>query len=132
MEQENRLTGKPKEGKPIGVTAFVTGIITRLPDRVQASTGVWHWAFMRLRDVHASEFPELAELEFSKKPNVWPVSERLDRIFQIIEIAGGSTNDGKNKLRDRTKTTFQDRQPFIQQLTEELAEIIDSAPQVAP
>ena len=78
-----------------GLTAVVAAIIANLDeDRVEAPSGAWHWAFKKLRDEHASRWPQLKldELEFSQAPGVWPISESLERIFQFIDMAGFSSN----------------------------------------
>jgi hypothetical protein len=129
----------------VGPTLVVGGILANLPNnRVRAESGKWHWAFMKLRERHRDDVPELAELEFSRRPGVWPISERLERIFQVIDMAGtGSTlnptlvvrqfsGPQKARLRKVLGDSLGDRKGKLSVLGQELQKLLEDAPSIPP
>ena len=128
-----------------GVTAVVGGIVAHLPKkRVRAPSGAWHWAFKELRDRHLEDAPELRTLEFYERAGVWPVSEKLERILQIIDMAGtGSTLNPallvrqfdkaqKDRLKRRLAPRLKNREQLLTVLAEELQRFLDNAPSTPP
>ncbi len=124
-----------------GLTALIAGIVASLPNkRVRAPSGAWHWAFKRLRDEYTDQLPEFRQLEFVTRPGVWPVSERLERILQIIDMAGsGSTLNPtllvrefskaqKGRLSKRVRPRLAARQALVEQLGKELRDLLKRAP----
>lgn len=131
----------PETDTSTGLVGVVAGIIAFLPNkRISASSGAWHWAFMQLRDKHSSDVPELCELEFAKRSAVWPISERLERILQIIDIAGGSSTLNPNlvvrqfdksqkaKLKSRLTPRLKNRKNLMAELGRELQQFLNNAP----
>jgi len=134
-----------QRGSPAGLTAVVAGIVSSLPkNRVSAPSGAWHWAFLQLRERHKDRFPELGQLEFLRSPGSWPVSERLERIFQVVDMAGGGSTlnpalvvrqfdkSQKQKLKAVLASRLGGRQAAIAALGRELQELLDSAPARTP
>ena len=124
-----------------GLTAIVAGIVSSLPkNQVSAPSGAWHWAFLQLRERHRNEFPELGELEFLRSTGSWPVSERLERILQVVDMAGGGSTlnpalvvrqfdkSQKRKLKTALASRLVGRRTAIAALGRELQELLDNAP----
>lgn len=129
--------------QPGSVTAVVAGIIASLPEsQISAPAGAWHWAFLQLRDRHGQAVPELRKLEFIKNPGSFPVSERLEGILQMIDIAGtGSTlnptlmvrqfdKTQKERLKRRVAGRIKGRRTLIRGLGKELRDLLQDAPTV--
>lgn len=128
-----------------GLTAIVGGIVAYLPkEQLEAESGKWHWAFMQLREHHKAELPELKSLEFSRRDGVWPISERLERIFQVIDMAGsGSTLNPnllvrqfsalqKERLKHALEDSLKEKETILQELGEELQKLLEDAPPTPP
>jgi hypothetical protein len=131
------------ESKRANLTAVVSGAIANLPsESLRAESGKWHWAFMKLRDQHKKDFPELSQLEFSRPAGVWPISERLERIFQVIDMAGSASTLNptlverqfslaqKAGLKQTWADSLKEREPALLELGRELQELLKHAPTI--
>ncbi len=122
----------------LSMSTIVGGVVAALPrQQVRAESGAWHWAFMKLRDRHVKDLPELQGLEFSRRAGVWPISERLEKTFQVIDLSGaGSTLNPTlvvrhfkpARLKHALAGTLASREVDWTALGKELQELLDGAP----